>query len=44
MSFSKKQLTFRSKLQKSRNKKKLKRKMMLTSLRRLKMNIKQNRS
>ena len=42
MNSLKKQLTFRSELRRSRNKRKLKRRMMLTSLQRLKMNMKQN--
>ena len=42
MSFSRKQLTSRSKLQRHWNERKLKRKMKLTSLRQLKMNMKRN--
>ena len=40
--FFKKKLTFRSKLRRKRNEKTLKQKMKLTSLQRLKMNMKQN--
>ena len=43
MSFSKKQLTFRSKLRRSWSEKRSKRKITLTSLRRLRMNMKRNR-
>ena len=44
INFLKKQLTFRSNLQKSRNKRKLKWRMKLTSLRRLRMSMRRNRS
>ena len=42
MNSLKRKLTFRLKLQRKRNEKTLKRKMKLTLLRRLKMNMKQN--